>query len=331
MLDSVTRRDLPVRPRRLRGSAGVRRMVRDVDVGPDRLVQPLFVQEDGGPTAIEAMPGVDRLPVGRIAESARRLLSVGVPAVLLFGVPANKDAEGTAAHDEEGVIQRALRAVKAAAPELLVWTDVCLCEYMDHGHCGVIRDGQVDNDATLELLGRTAVSHAEAGADFVGPSAMMDGQVAAIRTALDDVGRTDVGIVSYAAKYASAFYGPFREAAASTPRFGDRRAYQMDPANGREAMREIEQDLQEGADAVLVKPASAYLDIVRAARDRFDVPIGAYQVSGEYAMLKAAAERGWIDEDQAVLETLTCIRRAGADFIVSYYSERATRLLTENA
>lgn len=275
------------------------------------------------------MPGIHRHGIDDAAEQARDLESLGVEAILLFGIPSHKDPVGCGAYDPDGVVQRAVDAVKREAPGLAVWTDVCLCEYTDHGHCGIITAGDVDNDATLDALARTAVTHAEAGADFVAPSAMMDGQVAAIRSALDDAGYANVGIVSYAAKYASAFYGPFRDAAASMPSFGDRRGYQMDPANAREAMRAIGQDIRAGADAVLVKPAAAYLDIVRSARDRFDVPVGAYQVSGEYAMLKAAAGRGWIDEDRAVLETLTSIRRAGADFVISYYTEHAARLLSE--
>lgn len=330
MLEEQARWRLVARPRRMRAGPAVRGMVREASVTAEHLVQPLFVQEAGGVrTPLESMPGVHRHPVGDVGEEARRLGDAGVAAVLLFGIPRGKDGDAAGACHADGVIQRALRAIRREAPDLLVWTDVCLCEYTDHGHCGVIRDGGVDNDATLDLLARTAVSHAEAGADFVAPSAMMDGQVAAIRAALDDAGRTDVGIVSYAAKYASAFYGPFRDAAGSTPQFGDRRGYQMDPANAREALREIAQDVQEGADAVLVKPALAYLDVIRAARDRFDTPMGAFHVSGEYAMLKAAAQRGWIHEDDAVMETLTGIRRAGADFVITYYAEHAARLLKE--
>lgn len=330
MLEETARGEAQQRLRRLRKHPSMRRMVRDTRMDAARLVQPLFVDESASEaTPVASMPGVERHPVDGVGRMAARLGSVGVPAVLLFGVPSTKDPEGSGAWADDGVVQRAVRAIREAAPGLVVWTDVCLCEYTDHGHCGVLRKQDVDNDATLDRLARTAVSHAEAGAHFVAPSAMMDGQVAAIRHGLDAEGHHDVGIVSYAAKYASAFYGPFREAAGSTPRFGDRRSYQMDPANAREAMREIEQDVREGADAVFVKPSLAYLDVVHAARQRFDVPIGAYHVSGEYAMLKAAAERGWLDEGRVLLETLTSMRRAGADFVITYYAEHAIRILKE--
>jgi len=247
--------------------------------------------------------------------------------VLLFGIPEEKDEEGSGAYDEDGIVQRALRELRARFPELVLATDVCLCEYTSHGHCGVIRDGEIDNDASLELLARTAVSHAEAGADTVCPSDMMDGRVGAIRSALDDSGFEQIPVVSYAAKYASAFYGPFREAAESTPAFGDRRGYQLDPANVREALRECELDVREGADALIVKPALPYLDVLRAVRERFELPVGAYNVSGEYAMLKAAAQAGWLDERQAALESLTAIKRAGADFIVSYWTRELAEWL----
>lgn len=307
-------------------------MLQESMIGNGHLVQPLFVEEDAtASTPVASMPGVQRHGIDRAAHAASRLADSGMPAILLFGIPAHKDEQGSGAYDPNGVIQKTLSTVREAAPGLVVWTDVCLCEYTDHGHCGVLRGQTVDNDATLDVLSRTAVSHARAGAHFVAPSAMMDGQVAAVRAALDEAGFPEVGIVSYAAKYASAFYGPFRDAAGSTPRFGDRRSYQMDPANAREALREIGQDVREGADVALVKPALAYLDIVRRARQRFDIPIGAYHVSGEYAMLKAAAERGWLDEDRVLLETLTSIRRAGADFVITYYAEHAIRLMKEES
>jgi porphobilinogen synthase len=268
-----------------------------------------------------ALPALSRYTVDSLVEEAEELARLGVPAVILFGIPEGKDEEGSGAWDEDGIVQCALRALRPRWPELLLLTDVCLCEYTSHGHCGVVRDGTVDNDATLELLARTAVSHVEAGADAVCPSDMMDGRVGALRRALDDAGFQDRPVVAYSAKYASAFYGPFREAADSTPAFGDRRSYQMDPANVREALRECELDVAEGADALIVKPALPNLDVIRAVRARFDLPVAAYNVSGEYAMIKAAAARGWLEEERAALESLMVIKRAGADFIVSYWAK----------
>jgi porphobilinogen synthase len=307
------------RMRRLRRSDRLRALVRETRLDLDDFVLPLFV----GP-ATEAnpdLPALGRLSVDDLAAEAEEAKRLGVRAVLLFGIPDEKDAEGSGAWDDDGVIQRALRALRETSPGLVLLTDVCLCEYTSHGHCGVLEGDSVDNDATLDLLARTAVSHASAGTDAICPSDMMDGRVAAIRAALDEDGREELPIVSYAAKYASAFYGPFREAADSTPAFGDRRGYQLDPANVREALRECELDVAEGADALLIKPALPNLDVVRAARERFDLPVGAYNVSGEYAMLKAAGARGWLDERQAALESLTAIKRAGADLIVSYWTK----------
>jgi porphobilinogen synthase len=307
------------RLRRLRRTGALRSLVRETRLDLGDFVMPLFV----GPTTArnEALPPMGRFSVEDLVGEAEQLVRLGVPAVLLFGIPEDKDEEGTGAYDPDGVVQRTLRELRPRFPELVLMTDVCLCEYTSHGHCGVIEDGEVANDATLELLGRTAVSHAEAGADVVAPSDMMDGRVAALRAALDDAGFESTAIVSYAAKYASAFYGPFREAAESAPAFGDRRGYQMDPANVREALRECDLDVQEGADVLMVKPAMPTLDIIRAVREEFDLPLAAYNVSGEYAMIKAAAARGWLDERQAALESLTAIRRAGADFIVSYWTK----------
>ncbi len=311
-----------VRPRRLRQNAGIRSLVRETSADLAHLVQPLFIREDASiPAAIPSMPGIRRFTIAEAAREARELVRLGVPAAILFGLPNDKDPLARGAYDDRGVVQEALRAVRAAAPELTLMADVCLCEYTDHGHCGVVRNGRIDNDASLELLARTAVSQAAAGADIVAPSAMMDGQVAAIRAALDQSGFDDTVILAYAAKHASAFYGPFREAADSAPRFGDRRSYQKDPANLRESLREIALDLEEGADIVMVKPALAYLDVLRAARDRFDAPLAAYAVSGEYSLIKAAAERGWVDERAIVEETLTSIRRAGADLILTYHAK----------
>jgi porphobilinogen synthase len=307
------------RLRRLRRTGALRSLVRETRLDLGDFVMPLFV----GPVTErnEALPPMGRFSVDDLVGEAEQLVRLGVPAVLLFGIPGEKDEEGSGAYDEDGVVQRALRELRPRFPELVLMTDVCLCEYTSHGHCGVIEDGEVANDATLELLGRTAVSHSEAGADVVAPSDMMDGRVGALRAALDDAGFESTPIVSYAAKYASAFYGPFREAAESAPAFGDRRGYQMDPANVREALRECELDVDEGADALMVKPAMPNLDIIRAVREEFDLPLAAYNVSGEYAMVKAAAARGWLDERQAALESLTAIRRAGADFIVSYWTK----------
>jgi len=307
------------RLRRLRRSDRLRALVRETRLDLDDFVLPLFVGPATEPNP--DLPAMGRLSVDDLATEAEEASRLGVRAVLLFGIPDEKDAEGSGAWDDDGVIQRALRALREASPGLVLLTDVCLCEYTSHGHCGVLEGDSVDNDATLELLARTAVSHASAGADAVCPSDMMDGRVAAIRAALDEDGHGELPIVSYAAKYASAFYGPFREAADSTPAFGDRRGYQLDPANVREALRECELDVAEGADALLIKPALPNLDVLRAARERFDLPVGAYNVSGEYAMLKAAGARGWLDERQAALESLTAIKRAGADLVVSYWTK----------
>ena len=316
------------RPRRLRRGEPLRSLVRETTLAASDLIWPLFVCEGRGVRqAIGPMPGQHRLSVDRLVEAATEAREAGIAGVILFGLPARKDAEGSGAWDEEGVVQNAVRALKEALPGLLVLTDVCLCEYTDHGHCGPVVAGEVDNDRALPLLARTAVSHARAGADLVAPSDMMDGRVGAIRRALDEAGFTATPILSYAAKYASAFYGPFREAAASAPAFGDRRSYQMDPANADEALREVAADLEEGADVVMVKPALPYLDVVRRVKDRFGVPVAAYQVSGEYAMLVAAAERGMIERERAILETLVSIRRAGADAILTYFAPEAARLL----
>ena len=307
------------RLRRLRRSAALRSLVRETPLELGDFVMPLFVAPESVPNA--ELPALGRLTLDELVAEAEELTRLGVKAVLLFGIPEEKDEEGSGAYDEDGIVQRALRALRPRFPELLLLTDVCLCEYTSHGHCGVVGDGGVDNDETLELLARAGVSHAEAGADAVCPSDMMDGRVGALRTALDDAGFAQTPIVAYSAKYASAFYGPFREAAGSTPAFGDRRGYQMDPANVREALRECELDVAEGADVVMVKPALPCLDVIRAARERFDLPIAAYNVSGEYAMVKAAAARGWLDERQAALESLTGIKRAGADVVVSYWTK----------
>jgi porphobilinogen synthase len=310
------------RLRRLRKTGVLRDMVRETELTPSHLVQPLFVQLGEERTPVESMPGVERLSISNAVEEAGHVHELGVPAVLLFGIPADKDEEGSGAYDSEGVVQLAVRALKEAHPELVVITDVCLCEYTSHGHCGVVlEDGTVDNDMTLELLARTANSHADAGADAVAPSDMMDGRVGALRTQLDAEGHKDLPIVAYSAKFASAFYGPFREAAESTPAFGDRRSYQMDPANGDEAVREALLDVEEGADVVMVKPALPYLDLVRRVKEATRVPVAAYHVSGEYSMLKAAAANGWLDERAAALEALTSIRRAGADIVVTYYAK----------
>ncbi len=319
------------RMRRLRASASLRGLVRETELSAARLVLPMFVAETGpAREPIATMPGVERLSTSTAVEEAGEAAALGVPAVLLFGVPAEKDERGSGAWDEEGVVQLATAAIKRAYPELLVITDVCLCEYTDHGHCGLLReDGAVDNDASLELLSRTAVSHARAGADLIAPSDMMDGRVREIRRELDGEGYADTPILAYSAKFASAFYGPFREAAGSTPSFGDRRAYQMDPANGEEAVREALLDVQEGADMVMVKPALAYGDVIAAVKAATRLPVAAYNVSGEYAMVKAAAAAGYLDERTAVLEILTSLRRAGADTIVSYHAKDAAAWLAE--
>jgi porphobilinogen synthase len=317
--------------RRLRATAGLRGLVRESDVHAGQFLLPLFVAEgEGGRESIEAMPGVDRLSITEAVAEARAAAGLGIAGVLLFGIPAEKDDTGSGAWDEEGVVQLATRAIKRALPELLVVTDVCLCEYTSHGHCGVLReDGAVDNDSSVELLARTAVSHARAGADLVAPSDMMDGRVRAIREELDGEGFADTPILAYSAKFASAFYGPFREAAGSTPAFGDRRAYQMDPANGREAVREALLDVQEGADMVMVKPALAYGDLIQAVKQATKLPVAVYNVSGEYAMVKAAAAAGYIDERAVVLEILTSLRRAGADTIITYHAKDAAGWLAE--
>ena len=319
-----------MRLRRLRGQESIRNMARETRLSTAQFVYPMFVthgKEVRDP--IEPMPGCYQLSLDRLTEEVAEVADLGIPAVLLFGLPAEKDAVGTEGYDPEGIVQEAIRAIKKNTPEMMVITDVCLCEYTDHGHCGVIEDGRVDNDQTLELLARSAVTHAQAGADMVAPSAMMDGQVWALRQALNDQGYQDLPIMGYAAKYASAFFGPFRVAADSTPQFGDRRSYQMDPANARMAMREIESDIAEGADIVMVKPALAYLDVIRQARDRFDYPLAAYNVSGEYSMVKAASRQGWVDEKMVTLELLTSIKRAGADIILSYHAKEVARWLRE--
>jgi porphobilinogen synthase len=307
------------RLRRLRRTGALRSLARETRLDLDDFVFPLFVAPRTQPT--DGLPALGRHSVADLGREAEQLLMAGVRAVLLFGIPEAKDDEGSGAWDEDGVVQRALHALRERFPELVLLTDVCLCEYTSHGHCGVVRDGEVANDESVELLARTAVSHAEAGADAVCPSDMMDGRVAAIRAALDDGGFDATPIVAYSAKYASAFYGPFREAVDSAPAFGDRRGYQLDPPNLREALRELELDAAEGADVLMVKPALPYLDVIRAARERFDLPIAAYNVSGEYAMVKAAAARGWLDEETAALESLTAIKRAGADMVISYWAK----------
>jgi porphobilinogen synthase len=310
--------------RRLRRTPGIRRMLGETHLSAADLVQPLFVRHGGGPSdEIASMPGQHHHGIDGLVEKAAAVHAAGVPAVILFGLPARKDEAASEAWDPEGIVQMAVRAIKAALPDLIVITDVCLCQYTSHGHCGVLRDGVVDNDVTLELLADTAVSHAAAGADMVAPSDMMDGRVGAIRTSLDNEGLTDTAILAYSAKFASAFYGPFRDAAHSTPSAGDRKGYQMDPGNGNEAVREALLDIDEGADVVMVKPALPYLDVLRRLRTETLVPLAAYQVSGEYAMLEAAAARGLVDRRAAALETLTAIRRAGADLVISYYAAEA--------
>ncbi len=308
-------------------NATVREMVRETRLSTKDLISPIFVDENiSRPREIKSMPGVYNLPLDMVTKEANEAAELGVPAVLMFGIPRRKDEEGSEAWSAASVVQRAIRELKKDSPVAVI-ADLCLCEYTSHGHCGVVRDGTVVNDETIELYGRTAVAQARAGADMVAPSGMMDGQVAAIRRALDEAGFEDVPIMSYSAKYASAFYGPFRDAAQSTPQFGDRRTHQMDPGNAREALREMEEDLMEGADIIMVKPALAYLDIIKEARVRFEAPIAAYNVSGEYSMIKAAAANGWIDHDRAMMESLTSIRRAGADMIITYFAKEAAKLI----
>jgi len=321
--------DFPiVRMRRTRQNEKLRSLVRETHLNVDQLIYPLFIAENiDEPREISSMPGIMQWPLEYLGREAERITRLGIPAVLLFGIPSEKDEVGSQAYDAQGIIQEAIRRLKAETPDLLVMTDVCLCEYTSHGHCGVIHNGNVQNDESLELLARMALSHVEAGADLVAPSDMMDGRVGAIRRTLDEHGFSSTPIMAYSAKYASGFYGPFREAAGSAPQFGDRRSYQMDPANVREALREIEMDLAEGADMILMKPAMPYLDVIHAARGRFDVPMGAYQVSGEYSMMLAAFERGWLERERAMLESLISIRRAGADFIVTYFAKEAAKLL----
>jgi porphobilinogen synthase len=316
------------RPRRLRSTAAIRQLVRETYLEPSQFILPLFVcPGEGVHKPISSMPDQAQMSVDRLVRECEECASLGLGGVIVFGIPPEKDEIASGAYAENGITQQAVRAIKAAVPNLLVMTDVCNCEYTSHGHCGFLKDNDVDNDITLEWLAKTAVSHARAGADVVAPSDMMDGRVGAIRTALDGAGFVKTPILSYAAKYASVFYGPFREAAESAPQFGDRRSYQMDPANAREAMKEIQLDLDEGADMIMVKPALAYLDVIREARQRFEVPLGAYQVSGEFSMIMAAVERGWLDLERTMFETLTSIRRAGADFILTYFAKPAARAL----
>jgi porphobilinogen synthase len=316
------------RPRRLRATESIRALVRETALAPDDFILPLFVcPGEGVKREIGSMPGNYQMSIDESVKECAQVASLGVSGVILFGIPETKDEMASGGYDDQGIVQRAVRAIKREVPKLIVVTDVCNCEYTSHGHCGKVVAGDVDNDATLEWLAWSAVSHARAGADVVAPSDMMDGRVAAIRKALDAEGYAGIPILSYAAKFASCFYGPFREAAESAPQFGDRRGYQMDPANGREAMREIALDLEEGADMIMIKPALPYLDLIRQARDRFEVPIAAYQVSGEFSMIVAAARNGWIDRTRAMMESLTSIRRAGADFVLTYFAKDAARLV----
>lgn len=317
-----------VRPRRLRQNDRIRGLVRETHLNVEQLIYPVFIAEGiSEPQEISSMPGIMQWPLELIGREAQRIAELGIPGLLLFGIPNEKDEVGSQAYAEHGVIQEAIRRIKAATPETLVITDVCLCEYTSHGHCGVLHNGNVQNDETLDLLSEMALSHVAAGADIVAPSDMMDGRVGALRHALDEHGYQQTPIMAYSVKYASGFYGPFREAAGSTPQFGDRRAYQMDPANVREALRELEQDIAEGADMVMVKPALSYLDVIRQVRDHCDLPLAAYNVSGEYAMVKAAAQLGWIDEQRIVMEMLTSIRRAGADIIITYFAPEVAQWL----
>jgi len=319
------------RPRRMRKNETFRALIRETQLSAGQLIYPLFIMPGKNKREeISSMPGVFRLSVDQLKKEAEECLKLGIQNVILFGLPEKKDAVGSGAHAKDGVIQRAIKELKSKAPEIMVTTDVCLCEYTDHGHCGCLLGNEVDNDTTLEILAKTALSHAQAGADMVAPSDMMDGRVAEIRAALDENNFEMMPIMSYAVKYASAFYGPFREAADCAPQFGDRRSYQMDPANSREALREATLDVEEGADILMVKPAIAYLDIIARLKDEFDLPIAAYQVSGEYAMIKAAAEKGWIDGDKVMAETLLSIKRAGADIILTYFAKDMARYLRDN-
>jgi porphobilinogen synthase len=330
-MDSEVTQGFPLthRPRRLRRTEAIRSLVRETRLSPECFVYPLFVCEgEGVRKAINSMPGVYQWSVDEVVREAALAHAEGIPAVLLFGLPKSKDDFGSAAWDPEAPVQRAVKAIKQAVPRMLVVTDVCLCEYTSHGHCGILEGEEILNDVTVTQLAKAAVSHAIAGADFVAPSDMMDGRVGAIRNALDDLGLERTGIMAYSAKYCSGFYGPFREAADSTPQFGDRRSHQMDPANVEEALREVEMDIAEGADIVMVKPATPYLDVIAKVKDRFGMPTAAYQVSGEYSMLKAAAQNGWLDEERVMMETLIGIRRAGADMIITYFARDAARRLT---
>ncbi len=314
------------RMRRLRRTPAIRTMLRETTLAVDDLIYPFFViAGEGIKNSISSMPGCYQLSIGNLLGEVREVVELGIPAIMLFGIPSHKDSAATGAYDPEGVVQMAVRAIKDEFPDLVVITDVCLCEYMDHGHCGVVQDGEIVNDVTLELLTKMAVTHAESGADFVAPSDMMDGRVAAIRNALDDEGLTDTAIMAYSAKFASAFYGPFREACDCAPAFGDRRTYQMDPTNGEEAVREVLLDIEEGADIIMVKPALPYLDVIHAVKQETKFPLAAYNVSGEYAMLKAAAANGWLEEERAVMEAVTGIKRAGADLIITYHAKDIVR------
>jgi porphobilinogen synthase len=318
------------RPRRLRANETIRRMVRETTLSPDNFIYPMFVTHGKGVRKeISSMPGNYQQSVDNLVKDCEEVRGLGIPAVILFGIPEHKDELGTEAYSDEGIVQHAIKAIKNKLPDLMVITDVCMCEYTSHGHCGVIKNGQVQNDATLELLAKEALSHAKAGADMVAPSDMMDGRVGAIREVLDDSGYENTPIMAYAAKYASGFYGPFREAAESTPQFGDRRSYQMDPSNGREALREVELDIEEGADIVMVKPALSYLDIISQVKQEFNMPVAAYNVSGEFSMVKAAAKLGWIDGERVMMEVLTSIKRAGADMILTYHAKEAAKLLSK--
>ncbi|NIO00779.1 MAG: porphobilinogen synthase [Candidatus Latescibacteria bacterium] len=318
------------RPRRLRQNENIRRMVRETALSINDMVYPLFVTEGKGvKNPVNSMPGVCQLSTDLLVDEVREVNTLGIPAIILFGIPAKKDPMGSDATSDEGIIQRSVRAIKDAVPEMYVITDVCFCEYTDHGHCGAIVNGELDNDATLEMLGRQVVTHAKAGVDMVAPSGMIDGMVGAIRDALDENNYANIPIMSYAAKYASAFYGPFRDAAESTPQFGDRRSYQMDPANAREALFEVELDVAEGADIIMVKPAMPYLDIIARVRQEIDLPVAAYNVSGEYSLVKAAGQLGWVDEKRVALEMLTSIKRAGADIILTYFAKEAAGWLSE--